>query len=400
VFNSPNGANDTSDLTSAANSFLSAYNSQPSGQAGVGYVAAESVLLADDLAGLLGTTLPNVNSSSPLVLRTAGSTVVWRGAFSKLPQLNSPLEVLPFGVFQQSRAKRTTDNYSQYVAFAQQLDTSLSGLISTYLTDANIQGLESNPLVIPVSNTENVKIGAAEGYQLRAALSSLVGILDGLLAYNLDPTSFDFGEDFGTTFASDLGTGTPITPSLYLPPSPFMSLNSGGAADMAGFGAEWISAGTDANSALSVLVTRMANNSTGWVTDVTEGANYTSGNVATAQAGVASFVAALNGTPVSATITNDEGVSASVQVNLKAFYSNPPANLQAFFPSFTFALDQNGTSFDLTPVSGSIVDPTFGGLVVSPGVPSNVLYNRKVVINDEADYAVALEIFAFYDPSF
>ena len=98
------------------------------------------------------------------------------------------------------------------------------------------------------------------------------------------------------------------------------------------------------------------------------------------------------------TVTNDEGVTAQISVNLQAWFGskgNPPQNLLAFVPSFTATEDQYG-DIELTPVVNSISDPTFGGLVT--GVTSDLLYNRSVfAFGQEGTGQVAVALLSFFN---
>ena len=264
-------------VTSAATLFKQAYQKQPSGQAAVGFVVAESYADAYSASTALGTTLKGVSSTDPLVVRAAANMNLLNLASSmlKMTKINSPFDILPTNLVTPAIATKSTrggtPSYTTLLPIVQQIDTDCSTFIS-YLTTANIQNLETSPLVVTVPDpystlpnaTVSIKIGEAEGYALRSAAEVLKAATDMALGYNTNFGSDTFSTSFATEFASDLNTTTVISPTELLgAPSGFLTLSS--ASRIKDVGTQLTNACNDATSALNQITARMnKTGDTGW----------------------------------------------------------------------------------------------------------------------------------------
>lgn len=247
------------------------------------------------------------------------------------------------------------------------------------LTDARIDALEANPLVLTYgSGTDavTIKIGSVEGYALRSAAKAALGLIDGALAYNLDPGSYDSNALFLTQFATQVAAGADIAPSAYLPGGSFGTPTSNTGTQFADLSVEWTGAATDGQTAFTDLGKRTG---TGWATDLEP---LTDDEKASIASGLALLKAALAG-PTSVPITLPDGTATTLTVNLAAPLANPPADVRAFFPTLRpIPAPPAGSTptTTLSPVAGSVVDPTLGGLVPG-GLPTPLLYGRTLTVD-------------------
>jgi hypothetical protein len=382
--------NPNASLTDATTQFGGSYGIQPSGQAAVGLALAQGALDASSIAQLFG-------SSVPLLERAGNNMILWKITAANLaavPKLKSPLEALPInvtGAIKPATSFPVGPTPAQVIAALKIVQTDI-GKVLPLLSSSNIQSLETKPLVITYTvsgNTTTIKVGAAEGYALKAAIEAVSGGIDAALAYNLDPGTYNYSASFDTTFATQLASKTPIPASAYLPPAPFLSLNSNGAALLQSMGSTWLAAAADATSATTTL---QARTTTGWLANLW---NYSSADLVNALADINVFKAALSGPVPGITATNNRGISATLTVNISAWTSGTaPQSLSAFFP--TLGPDPVFPTGILDPVPGSIADPTFGGLIPA-GMTSDLLYTRYVLVPDNTIpiYAVAAEALAF-----
>lgn len=384
---SNNGSSSSTALSDAVQQFSNSYAIKPSGKAAVGYVAALGAIDASAMATLVGT-------STPFLAKTAGAMVLWKlspQTSGLVPSLKKPTDALPFsfltGVAKAAQTRSTSPTPARVIAELKTVEADLVKM-KAVMTDANIQGLESDPLVISYTangTVTSIKVGTAEGYALRAAIEALQGSIDVLLAYNLDYGTTDFNANFGTTYGGTLASQGFLTSAGYLPAAPFLNLNTDGAARLQAWGTTWISAANDATSAVTTL---QARTSTGWAFNL---ANYNASDLPTALGDISQFKAAITAPIPNVSVTNNSGVSATLTIDLTAWMGGtPPATLRAFFPTI-----QAGQSAAVSaPLAGSIADTTYGGLIPG-GVPSDVLYNR-VIETDLSVGTVDAEAFAFF----
>lgn len=227
------------------------------------------------------------------------------------------------------------------------------------LTPARIDALEANPLALSYGDGGvQVSLGTVEGYALRSAVEAALGEIDFKLAYGL-ATSEDLDASFATTYAAPIAAGTVLAPADYLPGGEFGKRQPGAAALLAEASTVLNGTADDGNAALARLATRTP---AGWVTDLFA---VDAAQKASIKTDLDTLKATLNG---GSTYTVS---GASVAVNLGAFLANGSADLRAFYPSLA------PSSGMLTPVAGSVADPTYGGLVPS-GVPSDALYGGTI----------------------
>jgi hypothetical protein len=408
---------DYSLLETAARDFQISNAESPTPQAAVGVAIAEPIAVGQELATSYGNASGGT-SGSPMMVQLLNELPVWTEPSKSLiviPNITSPHNIFPttiFGVLSEDRVKIGIGPHptiGQILKDVEELNKGLTEIIGTDLTTANILALENKPLVIiaPVPSgkgwkLEKVKIGSAEGFTARAALEALKGTTDLILAYNLNYGNFDFGENFVSTFPSEVQSGTPIPTSSYLPKG-FLQLQS--ESDMKDTGVQWLNGDQDATSALDVLTTRMTTHSTGWIADVygDVAGIYSQANINAAQRAVTNFKKTLTQPTSLGKLKNSNGnLSPSLTLNLAAWIgpnATPPASLLPFFPSVTTSVYVNGTHYHYSDgnlpigaVEGTIDDPTYGGLLKgltnSDATSKAFLYSLRMEYKDVSQYPV------------
>lgn len=367
-------------LSTSATNFKKAYSVCPSGTSATGYVLAQAAYDGQTLTNLIGNTSRSRSSTGNEFLTAlfAKSSLWAGGKFGMLPLPTSLGEVIPSAVLANasSRAYPQDPTPAQMIAQIRTIDQDLTAL-QNYLTNSNIEALESNPLVLTYVDsdqaTKSLKVGRAEGYALRSGVELLKGATDLLLAYNLDSgTTWSLNADFLTTYGAKLQVGV-LKSSDYLPAAPCLSLNSDGATRLKEVGTIWLSASDDAQKAIDALSARTT---TGWLANLT---NYTSTDLSVASGYVNEFHTFLSGLsgPITVPINGQNEV-----IRFSAFTGgNPPSSLRIFFPSLEFV---PGSTTSLQPVQGSYPDNTFGGLVPT-GLPDAVMYSRSYYIGSRDD---------------
>ena len=200
--------------------------------------------------------------------------------------------------------------------------------------------------------------------------------VDGALAYHTDPGDYDSSALFFTKFALQVGEGAPIAPADYLPAGSFGTPNANAGTLLADLRTEWTGTADDGSTALTRLNSRTG---TGWLTDLSP---LSSDEKTTISSSLDQIKAALAG-PTSVPLTLPGGTTISLTVDLTAPLANPPADVRAFYPSLR-SIPVPPTPITpttiLTPVSGSVADPTLGGLVPG-GLPSTLLYGRNLDVD-------------------
>ncbi len=246
------------------------------------------------------------------------------------------------------------------------------------LPDSRVDALEANPLVLTYGGTPGVtiKVGAVEGYALRSAAKAALGLVDGTLAYTLDPGTYDPNGLFLTQFSAQVAAGTDIAPAAYLPTGSFGTPTAAAGTLLADLATEWTGTANDGETALARLGTR---NGTGWLTDLVP---LSDDEKASITLSLDELKAALAG-PTSVPISLPNGTTTSLTVDLSAPLAHPPADLRAFYPTLRpIPAPPAGTTptTTLTPVAGSVADPTLGGLVPG-GLPTPLLYGRSLTVD-------------------
>lgn len=214
------------------------------------------------------------------------------------------------------------------------------------------------------SGTQTVKLGQAEFNTLYMLVATLRGIINPLLAYNMVEPNYNGSTRISSieAIALELETqGASVTPAQYMAPSPFLTLNANGAADMATSKAELLAAITDGTSAINEIEAR---NNSGYLID--PGTFFTESDLNQISAHLALYQTYITG-PFQAKETDGAGDVVSTTVDVNAWFTSPPPDLKAFFPTFTVQAvsDSNSstgydTSLLLSP--SAYPDLTFGGL--------------------------------------
>ncbi|HLK56357.1 MAG TPA: hypothetical protein VKU00_07320, partial [Chthonomonadaceae bacterium] len=175
-------------------------------------------------------------------------------------------------------------------------------------------------------------------------------------AYNYDWGTFPF-----QSAISDVFPGISVlTPSLYMPPAPFVTLNSGGTARFPIIKTDLSMAMSKALVALDALAARQDN--------VRHLINASNLDIPTLRNDIKEFQSALT-RPTTVTVL---GIPTGVVINLNAWFIHPPADLHLFEPTYTLdLLDQAGQGNFIATVS-NYPDKTFGGLIT--GLPDANYY--------------------------
>ena len=248
------------------------------------------------------------------------------------------------------------------------------------LTTARVDALETNPVILSTDEEDGVavKIGTVEGYALRSAAEAALGLVDGALAYHTDEGSYDPDAAFLTRFATQAAAGTAITPAQYLPGGDYGTPTAQAGTLLADLKVEWTGTADDGATALARLDARTG---TGWLTDLSP---LSDDDKASLSSSLALLKASLAG-PTSVPVVLPDGTATTLTVNLAAVLASPPADVRAFYPTIrpvpTPPSPDNTTTL-LNLVSGSVADPTIGGLVPG-GLPTPILYGRT--LNVDAD---------------
>jgi hypothetical protein len=180
-------------------------------------------------------------------------------------------------------------------------------------------------------------------------------------AYSVDAGSFDFG---ASAAALDVNQDGILTPSEYLPPSPFLTFIDAGS--MADAKTALEDACDKATHGLDLAIAE--GNPNDWQNyDVIDWMLITREDLIGLRSVIAQVKQSL-AAPVTLPVPNDAG-TANIQIYLGAWFASPPADLKALAPNF--AINADG-SRKLIPTS--FPDPTFGGLI--PGGMPNYLLGR------------------------
>lgn len=336
-----------------------------------------------------------------MLARASPLMVAWKFKSTDFANLKvtSPYDILPTALVTDRPKTRSfpfTPTVPQTIAALKAVDANLTTELAE-LTDSNIASLEANPLTLPfpspvsVSGVQisSIKVGSVEAYAVRSAIRAVKGLVDTALAYNMDSGNFNLTAQFNTVHATAIANGTALTPDMYLPPSPYMVLNSDGVSRFRDLGTQWNGAANDANSLITVLQARTGS---GWLIN--------SGflsivDYASLQAYIQEFKAAISGPVGNVPINDSNGDAATVTVDLSAWISKgaPPHSLRPYLPTLLPMVD-SGTGFTLLmPVAGSIADSTYDGLFPS-AVPDVILYNWTINISDPTTTNLAVIIHA------
>jgi hypothetical protein len=223
------------------------------------------------------------------------------------------------------------------------------------------------------SGTQTLKLGAAEFDTLYMLVATLRGVINPLLAYNLSEPNYNGSTPISSleSIAPELETnGATITPAQYMAPSPFLTLNPNGATNMATAKTELLAAITHGTSAINEVEAR---NSSGYLID--PGTFFTEADLNQVKDQLTLYQTYVTG-PFTANETNGDGQVVSTTIDVYAWFTAPPQDLKAFFPTFTVqaVVDSNSstgydTSLLLSP--SAYPDLTFGGLFPNDFPTSN-----------------------------
>ena len=336
-----------SSLRSAQKAFDAAFVRTPNDpRAAMGYGVSAAALVAADLIPALGASSRGASPDDSASVATLRRLFLARGVGASL------------GL----RGRTALVSRAQGASLADG-EATLRTVVAR-LTDARIEALEANPLILPLAGDSGlvVKLGTVEGYALRSAVRAALGATDASLAYGSDETDGDVS--FASRFETEIAAGAPIPPSAYLPGGNWGTLAADGADRLARARAEGLGTADDGSLALDRLAARSG---TGWLTALVP-------ITATQKTDLASgFDLLKRALGDGASLPLADGVSATV--TLGAFLENPPRDLRALYPSL------RASGGVLRPVEGSLADPTFGGLVPG-GVPAVAVYGRTLAFDE------------------
>lgn len=373
-------------LSDATKAFDDAYRRNNSdSRAALGYAVASSAGSAQTILDLF-----NQDARSRGTAKDTGLVKMFR----RLTPLNSFTATLGtkdgvsldtllpfFATASKSRAYPTSPTPAQLRLTLATVSTSL-GNVSARLTDANLNALEANPLVVSYmdgTTTKSVKLGSVEGYALRSALKTIRGFVEGALAYDFDGGTYDPSAAFEARFRTQLRANGTLTAATYLPGGNFGTLTATGGTRLKTFGSQWVSAADDGKVA---IVKYRARTGTGWLTNESDEAPSAT-DLTNAETYLNTFKSYLTSAQI-VPLTDDEGNQVNLTLNLPAWLDGtPPASLRGYFPSLRSEYLSDVESSILHPVPGSIADPTFGGLISNTGgVPAPALYGREYTLEN------------------
>ena len=411
-------ATTASSLAKATSDFDKAYKKTPGGRAALGYAIAASANAAQS-----ALTLFDISARAHAGARSKRRTAKAKSALVAGLKRIRPLTALVESV---GGSRLTLDSFLPATSLAvrsraypndptpAQVRGKLIGVadaleaVEARLSDANLDSLEATPLSVVYKNSDDqsktVKLGSVEGYGLRSAVKAIHGVVDAALAYDFDTGGFDSNQDFFAKFETKIRANGEIAAAEYLPGGGFGKLTSGGGARLKALGTLWIGTADDGKTAIVKYRARqLASPNTGWLTDLADQAPSES-DLVKAETDLNTFKTGLTASvPVSFSVHNpDTGEDETTTLSVRpAAYldGDPPADIRAFFPALKATYADGDEFFLLTPVAGSIVDPTFGGLVDnSAGVPAPVLYDRELSGDTEGTSVSEIQgqAFAFF----
>ncbi|HZP84154.1 MAG TPA: hypothetical protein VFB21_21105 [Chthonomonadaceae bacterium] len=192
------------------------------------------------------------------------------------------------------------------------------------------------------------------------------------LAYDFNWGTFDFGQSINAKFGATLIDGALIGPNDYLPPLPFGTLLSDGAARFAAAKQDLSTAADKALVAVDMLTAR---------TDTTRHlVDATTINATTAKDTVNTYKADLS----QSFQVNSDGIQQTFNPN--AWFTQPPTSLRALMP--TYHVIGESDPFLLQTSPNDYPDKTFGGLRVNP---SDDMYHTEV-FSDSAVSALLIKL--------
>lgn len=365
-------------LTPIAAQFDSARKASPNNKdAQTGYAISEAALAGLQFAQIFGVTsaggtqtTKDVPANASHVAQLAQSLALWQlphliaTGNVALPRATDFVPSLGTGAAVQAQGRQahavTNPTPAQVQTNLVSLDTSLANVeqaLAVVNSDPNYTYTLADPSD-PTNTGKTVKVGSVELHLLLGLVNALRGAANAGLAYNADPGSFDFNAAVG-----DLSGKSALTPAQYLPGGTFATLNSDGKARLNTTEQE---INNLANNGIFAIDTVQTRTGTGYLIEpgnvVITKAQYN--DVETQIKKYQGYLTSAQTVPI--TVGN---TTTQTQLNLPAFFANPPADLKALLPTLAVSPSQYGDgSFDLT--RQNYPDPTFGGLFPS-GLPVN-----------------------------
>jgi hypothetical protein len=351
------------DVKSAYGNFKQAYAIDPTNpRAAMGYALTECVQAAANSAGVFVTGLfPSVSAnSSRLNLLSKGLVVT--------PEISTLQQALPIGWHLEATKNQSRSIGSLLPSTIRQiliaLQPSLSNVV-TALSDANLTALEAKPMILTMyvdGKITNVKVGKAEGLILRGAAQGILGLINLVVAYDLDFGTYSWSTDL---LPAIKGTAV-LTTTSFLPAGTFATLTSTGQTSLKNFGTATAAGMTDEIAAIDA---QKARKTTPWLLGVsTTPAALTSDRTnAVNYLGLLTSVKSITFTPTGSTS------SVTTHINLPAWFAKAPTDLRSIFGSVSVTKSTKATT--ITMQKGSIKDRTYAGLFPD-GITDAVLYGR------------------------
>lgn len=362
-----------------ANQYKTLYQANPNNpDDATGYAISEAAFAGLQFDNAIGGPAPSVARGSRAAAAHAAAAarlsqfgqalMIWKvpSLLSSNGSLSWPTatDFLPGGAVPEVSSSLPTG--PQVQAAMAQLDQSLASC-ETALDVPLSNPSYTYPIVVQSSTnpsqTQTVLLGQAEFNVLYTIIATLRGVINPFLAYNVSDPGYNLQEGLYTVDPTDMGTnGATIGPSVYMPASPFLTLKSGGAANMHTAQTELNTACTDGVDAINEVEARSNNNL--YLLD--PGTFVTQNELNNVKDQITTYQAYLNGNATIKVLDGD-GNDVSTTIDLNAWFTTPPQDLKAFYPTYhvvTTVDAGSSTGYDTTlTLSGSdFPDLTFGGL--------------------------------------
>lgn len=378
----------TADLTALRNRFSTLASANPTNVAAqTGLALTSSAVAARRLtdlwadfypeADLLGLPSPLVNSA--LRLRLSQTTN------GNLAPINAPVPddlvvgVLPFlGL----TGRYSVDDPAPWEV-VEVLDAAISdaevarAALASLGTDPNGLAIyDVTPDIGEDPESATALFAVAERQALRSHLELFQSLATILVAYEFDLGSFDPNRRAKQVYNSAFQDESPLAPADYLPGNPFLTLTTGGASQLSAAGELWRSSALEGLAALATYRNRSGGDY------VIASGTLSPGLVQSAEESYARFRDLGEG-PVEVPDLQLGNEIVTINLDLSVLFTNPPADLKAFFPTLApSAPDEFDTFLGINP--DIVPDLTWGG-IFPDGLPATVLVDRSELVDDGWD---------------
>lgn len=375
-----------------AGEYQQLYNQSPNNpDDAAGYAISEAAYAGLQFDNAVGNPSPSVARGSRMAEASATRTArlnnfgqalaIWRvpGLLSKNGSLSWPTatDFLPGGATPNTVSTLPTG--PQVQAAMAQLDQSLASCETALSVPLSNSSYTFTLTVVNPQNpsqTESVLLGQAEFNILYTLVATLRGVINPFLAYNVSDPGYDIETNLDTIAPTAMTTdGATIGPSVYMPASPFLTLNANGAQDMLTAQSQLNTACTDGVNAINEVENRDNN---GYL--LNPGTFVTDNELDSIKAQITTYQGYLTASSEPITLQNGVGQTVTTQIDINKWFTDPPTDLKAFYPTYHVAYSSGQTTLTLSP--GDYPDLTFGGLFPS-GFPTSGSESNNVLGPDD-----------------